>query len=40
MQLQGVLKDDATWQAFTGADLFCFPSYYVAESFGVVLVEA
>jgi glycosyltransferase involved in cell wall biosynthesis len=27
-------------QAFANADLFCFPTYYHAESFGLVVVEA
>jgi glycosyltransferase involved in cell wall biosynthesis len=40
VNLCGVLSGDDKWQAFTQADLFCFPSYFVAESFGVCLIEA
>jgi glycosyltransferase involved in cell wall biosynthesis len=28
------------WQAYQTADIFCFPTYYPAESFGNVLLEA
>jgi exopolysaccharide biosynthesis WecB/TagA/CpsF family protein len=28
------------WELFNSADIFCFPSYYSAESFGNVLLEA
>ena len=31
---------DEKWAHFRRADIFCFPSYYQAESFGNVLVEA
>ena len=31
---------DEKWAHFRRADIFCFPSYYPAESFGNVLVEA
>jgi len=31
---------DEKWGHFRRADIFCFPSYYPAESFGNVLVEA
>lgn len=36
----GVLQNDEKWKAFRDADIFCFPSHYRAESFGVVLIEA
>ena len=36
----GVLTGEAKCGAFQVADIFCFPSYYPAESFGVVLIEA
>ncbi len=36
----GVLTGTAKHEAFAAADIFCFPSHYPAESFGVVLVEA
>jgi glycosyltransferase involved in cell wall biosynthesis len=36
----GMLSGAAKAQAFRDADLFCFPSHYFAESFGVVLIEA
>lgn len=36
--LTGVKVDEAKWQAFRDADIFCFPSHF--ETFGLVLVEA
>ncbi|GAB4043913.1 glycosyltransferase [Spirosoma litoris] len=36
----GVISGDAKRQAFTSADIFCFPSYFISESFGIVLLEA
>ncbi len=36
--LAGVKVDEAKWQAFKDADIFCFPSHF--ETFGLVLVEA
>lgn len=36
----GMLRGEAKLQAFRDADLFCLPSHYFAESFGVVLIEA
>lgn len=36
----GVQQGAAKWQYFLGADLFCFPSFFEAESFGNVVVEA
>ncbi len=36
----GVLSGGEKWDAFANADVFCFPSYYESETFGLVLVEA
>jgi glycosyltransferase involved in cell wall biosynthesis len=36
----GVLSGEKKHKAFTDADIFCFPSHYPSESFGVVLIEA
>jgi glycosyltransferase involved in cell wall biosynthesis len=36
----GVRKDLDKFAHFAGCDIFCFPSYFEAESFGLVLVEA
>lgn len=36
----GFVSGARKWQAFAEADVFCFPTYYYAESFGLVLVEA
>lgn len=36
----GVLQDEAKYERFASCDVFCFPSYFEAESFGLVLVEA
>ncbi|MGA2247760.1 MAG: glycosyltransferase family 4 protein [Verrucomicrobiota bacterium] len=36
----GFVGGDRKRQSFIGADIFCFPTYYFAESFGLVIVEA
>ena len=36
----GVKRDNGKWTHFAGCDIFCFPSYFEAESFGLVLAEA
>ncbi|MBL7984033.1 MAG: glycosyltransferase family 4 protein [Flavobacteriales bacterium] len=36
----GVKRDNDKWAHFAGCDIFCFPSYFEAESFGLVLAEA
>lgn len=36
----GVLSGDAKWERFAACDIFCFPSYFEAESFGLVIAEA
>lgn len=36
----GCVSGDAKWQAFARAGVFCFPTFYEAETFGIVLVEA
>lgn len=36
----GVKKGNQKWQYFLDADIFCFPSFFEAESFGNVVVEA
>jgi glycosyltransferase involved in cell wall biosynthesis len=36
----GFVSGSKKERAFAESDLFCFPSYYFAESFGLVLVEA
>lgn len=36
----GVITGDEKKNAFASADVFCFPSFFVAESFGIVLLEA
>ena len=38
--ITGVLTGDAKWQAYAKSDIFCFPTYYEAETFGLVAVEA
>ncbi len=40
VSFRGVLTGAAKAQAFASADVFCFPSHYSCESFGVVLIEA
>lgn len=36
----GVMHDREKLEHFAGCDIFCFPSHFEAESFGLVLVEA
>jgi glycosyltransferase involved in cell wall biosynthesis len=38
--ISGVLLGDNKWAAYARADVFCFPSYFESESFGLVNVEA
>jgi len=40
VHLPGVLQGEAKWQAFRSADIFCFPSRYESETFGLVVLEA
>jgi len=39
-RLPGGLTGDEKWSAFEAATLFCFPTYYEAETFGLVVLEA
>jgi glycosyltransferase involved in cell wall biosynthesis len=36
----GCLDGRPKWQAYADADLFCFPTFFESETFGVVLLEA
>ena len=36
----GVKTGDEKWEAFKRVDIFCFPSYFESESFGLVALEA
>lgn len=36
----GPVTGSAKWALFAEADVFCFPTYYASESFGLVVVEA
>jgi glycosyltransferase involved in cell wall biosynthesis len=40
VNLSGRLVGDAKWQAYAQASIFCFPSSYEAETFGLVVLEA
>ncbi|MEO1615881.1 MAG: glycosyltransferase family 4 protein [Planctomycetota bacterium] len=40
VELTGILRGDAKWQAYASADIFCFPTHYESESFGLVVIEA
>jgi glycosyltransferase involved in cell wall biosynthesis len=40
VQFEGELHGDHLFQAYADADIFCFPSFFAAESFGLVCVEA
>jgi glycosyltransferase involved in cell wall biosynthesis len=36
----GVLTGDRKWDVYRKSDIFCFPSFFESESFGIVLLEA
>ncbi len=36
----GVRTGQEKWEYYEKADIFCFPSYYESETFGIVLLEA
>ena len=40
VECPGFVSEERKAQAYADADLFCFPTYYHAESFGAVIVEA
>jgi glycosyltransferase involved in cell wall biosynthesis len=40
IEFQGVVLGSNKVALFRSADIFCFPSHYASESFGVVLIEA
>jgi glycosyltransferase involved in cell wall biosynthesis len=40
VEFLGELHGEALIQAYLDADIFCFPSFFAAESFGLVCVEA
>lgn len=40
VEFLGVKRDAEKFTCFAACDIFCFPSYFEAESFGLVLVEA
>lgn len=40
VEFTGPLYGDKKWKAYAEADIFCFPTHYSAESFGMVAVEA
>lgn len=39
-RLHGVLTGEAKWRRFAEADVLCLPSFFEAETFGLVCVEA
>jgi glycosyltransferase involved in cell wall biosynthesis len=40
VEILGFVSEERKTRAFVEADLFCFPTYFHAESFGAVIVEA
>ena len=40
VEFLGVLSGKEKFERFAACDIFCFPSYYDAETFGLVLLEA
>lgn len=40
LRMPGLLRGQAKWDAMAAADIFCVPSTYSQESFGLALIEA
>jgi glycosyltransferase involved in cell wall biosynthesis len=40
VQFLGVLTGEPKYRTFASSDIFCFPSFFESESFGLVVVEA
>jgi glycosyltransferase involved in cell wall biosynthesis len=40
VNFNGVLVNDEKWKKYAAADIFCFPSFYENETFGLVIIEA
>lgn len=40
VQFTGPLTGEGKWKTFSEGDVFCFPTFYASESFGLVVVEA
>lgn len=40
VEFLGVMRGQSKLEQFAGCDIFCFPSHFEAESFGLVLLEA
>lgn len=40
VHFMGVLTGDKKWHAFANADIFCFPTFFESETFGLVVLEA
>lgn len=40
VEIRGPLYGSEKWNAFKKSDIFCFPTFYSTESFGLVAVEA
>ena len=40
VRFMGVLTGDDKWRQFSKADIFCFPSFFESETFGLVVLEA
>ncbi len=40
IEFKGVLSKESKYEAYACADVFCFPTFFESETFGVVLLEA
>ncbi len=40
VEFLGVLSGQQKFEAYNNADIFCFPTFFESETFGVVLLEA
>jgi glycosyltransferase involved in cell wall biosynthesis len=40
LEFTGAVTGESKWKLFAESDIFCFPTFYASESFGIVAIEA
>jgi len=40
LEFTGAVTGECKWNLFAESDIFCFPTFYASESFGIVAIEA
>lgn len=40
LEFTGAVSGESKWKLFAESDIFCFPTFYASESFGIVAIEA